>query len=61
MPGVGAVQPTSKGIRVLFQTQVCDEVCRLVFIPLHYVTRRTALAIARMGEGGGRVFCAQRA
>lgn len=58
---VRAVRRTSKGIRVLLQAQVGDEVGRLVLVPLHYVPRRAALAVARMGEGGGRVFSAQRA
>jgi hypothetical protein len=51
---------TSKGIRVLLEAKVGDEVGRLVLVPLHDVAGGAALAVAGMGKGGRCVFSAQR-
>ncbi len=51
---------TNKRVGILLQAEVCDEVGCLVGGPLHYVSCGAALAVSRVGEGGGRVLGAER-
>ena len=47
---------TNKRVCILLQAEICYKVGRLVGRPLHYVTGGAALAVPRVGEGGGSVL-----
>jgi hypothetical protein len=51
-----AAARTNKVVGILLQTQIRHEVCALLFRPFCDDAGGAALAIPRVGEGGGRVF-----